>query len=540
MNAATRHWVSRLVRLSASLAMALWITAGPARAAEWRGLVIGIDAYENVGPLQGAVNDAKDIAATLSAAGVEDITTLYDGAATRNAVLTAWQDLIERSGPDDVLVLSYAGHGAQEAEWQAGSEQDGLDEVFLLAGFGMSAPQNGERIRDDDLNRMLAAAANRSVLVLADSCHSGTMTRSIDPRITRLGTRIVGLPPIEDDVLRSAPVHPVLASSGEGLPEAQDMPNVVYVGATVDGQVIPELVIGGEPRGALSWAFARGVEGRADLDRDGGISMEELSLFLKETVRVATEGRQTPSLTIGGGSRSAVLPKAETDLFADGSPVLTISASTAEAGPVLSRLAQSHSDRLQHVEDSQSDLFWDVETADVLTRFGDVVLEGRARTADDFAGVVTKWLLLAELYSLARDLPPIEGEVRPSVGHIREGSALSVGLTPAQDGYMAVIALEADGSLRVLAPDKGADPLGRDTKAIAGKAYGLNLKAGQPFGADHVLLIQSEKPMTALLSVLTALQGKPLDPVLLPRISDLIAKSASGLGVAAVYTQPAG
>ncbi len=280
-----------------------------AEAGQWRALVVGVDAYQHVSPLKGAVNDARDIAETLTAAGVTDLTTLYDADASRQAILSSWQDLISRADADDVLVLSYAGHGAQEPEWVKGSEEDGMDEVFLLAGFDIAAPGNGERLRDDDIAAMLRAAGGRSVLVLADSCHSGTMTRSVDPRITRLGTRLVGLPPFENDALRSQPLPPMLAGNAQQTGDVQDLPNVIYVGATVDGQVIPELLIAGEPRGALSWAFARGVEGRADLDRDGGISMEELNLFLKETVRVATEGRQSPSLTMSGDSRAAVLPR---------------------------------------------------------------------------------------------------------------------------------------------------------------------------------------------------------------------------------------
>ncbi|MBO6511597.1 MAG: caspase family protein, partial [Roseibium sp.] len=264
------HVSTRLSRASAQAALLLVMMTASAVSGEWRALVIGVDAYEHVSPLKGAVNDARDIAQTLTAAGVSDLTTLYDADASRQAILDAWQDLVARSSSDDVLILSYAGHGAQEEEWVKGSEADGFDEVFLLAGFNVTAPGNGERLRDDDIAAMLRAAGDRSVLVLADSCHSGTMTRSVDPRITRLGTRLVGLPPFENDVLRDADLHPVLSKKVGTSEDLQQFANVVYVGATVDGQVIPELMIAGEPRGALSWSFARGVEGRADLDRDGG------------------------------------------------------------------------------------------------------------------------------------------------------------------------------------------------------------------------------------------------------------------------------
>jgi len=522
-----------------AIALAL---ASPASAGQWRALVIGVDTYENVSPLKGAVNDATDIAETLQAAGVSDLTTLFNGDASREAVLAAWEDLVARAEEDDVLVLSFAGHGAQEPEWVEGAEEDGLDEVFLLAGFDLNAPGNGERLRDDDVAVMLRAAGGRSVLVLADSCHSGTMTRSIDPRITRLGTRLVGLPPFENDVLRSQPLPPFLAQARESAAgeDMEELPNVIYVGATVDGQVIPELLIGGKPRGALSWAFARGVEGRADLDRDGGISMEELSRFLRETVRVATEGRQSPSFSVGGDTRSAVLPRVDEQMWVQEEGVLTLAASTETAGPVLQKLAASHGGRLKVIDEGTADLFWDIEDGDVLTKFGDVVLRARALNADRFGAVVSKWLFLSDLYALSRERQPIEGRLQPSVGHIPEGSPFKVGLTSESDGNMIVFGLEADGTLRLLAPDKRADPLGKDTSVEAAKPYVLNLRAALPFGADHIVMLRSPEPMPQLVGVLSALDGRPLSAELMPKLLQLIGQSAEGIGIAGIYTEPAG
>lgn len=529
----------RWVRLQAGIAVLVAAGIQAASAAEWRGLVIGIDAYQHVSPLNGAVNDASDISATLRAAGVQDLTTLYDADASRTAILSAWQALVSRSAPDDVLVLSYAGHGAQEKEWTAGSETDGLDEVFLLAGFDVSAPANGERLRDDDLAMMIRAAGTRRVLILADSCHSGTMTRSVDPRVNRLGTRIVGLPPIENDVLRAANhSSPVAQMSAQDTLDAQELENVVYIGATVDGQVIPELMISGEPRGALSWAFARGVEGRADLDGDGGITMDELALFLNETVRVATEGRQNPSLTIGDRSRSAVLPKAQSVFFDPGKTVLTISGNTPESGPVLEQIARRHGERAEAADYASADLLWDVKSGDVLTRLGDVALRKEATNADRFAGVVAKWIFLSELYKTARDIEPIEGAIQPSVGHIPNGSPFQVGLTSQRSGYMAVFGLEADGTLRLLAPDRSADPLGIDTKIATDQPYGLHLQAAPPFGADHIVLIRSDSDMARLVGVLSAVDGQTLDPVVSDQVLKLIRKSASAVGIVGIYTQP--
>ncbi len=400
----------------------------------------------------------------------------------------------------------------------------------------MDAPGNGERLRDDDIAVMLAAAGGRRVLFLADSCHSGTMTRAVDGRVKALGTRIVGLPELQNDVLRA------VAAENDGIAatafEPQSMDNVVYVGATVDGRVIPEMIIGDQPRGALSWAFSRGVEGRADLDRDGAITMEELSRFLSETVRITTEGRQQPSLSLGEETRAVTLPRVTGDGFETSGGVLTIGA-TEQSRPVLELLASRLPNRIEIREGTDADLYWDVGKADIVSRLGDVVADGNAATAEVVSGVAMKWLFLQDLYALARARQPVEGRLRPAVGNIMEGDELEVELEPAADGHMIVFAVQADGSFILLAPDRSADPTGKDGIAHAGEPYRLRLRAGRPLGADHVVLLHSATPMTGALTFITALDGRRLEPETLASLTEVLNREVTGVGIVPVYTRAA-
>ena len=86
--------------------------------------------------------------------------------------------------PGDTLVLAYAGHGGQEPERVLGSERDGQDKVLLLGGFRSAGAGTRERICDDELNQWFSDAGGQGlpVVFVADSCHSGTLTRSIDAR----------------------------------------------------------------------------------------------------------------------------------------------------------------------------------------------------------------------------------------------------------------------------------------------------------------------------------------------------------------------
>ena len=102
---------------------------------EVRALVIGIDAYRHVRPLKGAVADARDIASSLRRVGVQDVTDLIDANADRSSILLSLNRLLERTGPRDVVILSLAGHGAQEPERVRGTQPDGVENVFLLSGF---------------------------------------------------------------------------------------------------------------------------------------------------------------------------------------------------------------------------------------------------------------------------------------------------------------------------------------------------------------------------------------------------------------------
>src|SRR6056297_1233631 len=148
------------MRAAAILATVVGLTlAGPALAERSYGLVIGIDDYAFIPDLYGAVNDAEDIADALAGSGAE-VTLLLDGAATRAAILGAWEGILDRAAPGDRLVVSYAGHGSNEPEHVAGSEEDGRDENFLLAGFAPRGAAAGERIRDDEIAEFLARSAH--------------------------------------------------------------------------------------------------------------------------------------------------------------------------------------------------------------------------------------------------------------------------------------------------------------------------------------------------------------------------------------------
>ncbi|CAK0781987.1 metacaspase-1 [Gammaproteobacteria bacterium] len=143
--------------------------------AEPRGLVIGIDKYKSVGELDGAVNDARDIADALRTVGVKDLTVLFDEQVTRKAVLDGWDGMMKRTRPGDTLFFTYAGHGGEEPELVKGSEETGKDQVLLFPLFDPRTENNAERLIDNEIALMLKPLPRQGVTMMMDACHSGTM-----------------------------------------------------------------------------------------------------------------------------------------------------------------------------------------------------------------------------------------------------------------------------------------------------------------------------------------------------------------------------
>ena len=121
------------------------------------------------GTLNACENDARAMEGVAKAMGYETEIRLSEQgtrAAVTEFLAKAARDL--KSG--DILLLTYSGHGNQVPDLN-GDEADGLDETWCLF--------DGQMI-DDELYRMYSALADGvRVLILSDSCHSGTVAKAL-------------------------------------------------------------------------------------------------------------------------------------------------------------------------------------------------------------------------------------------------------------------------------------------------------------------------------------------------------------------------
>ena len=518
--------------------------ARPVEAQTVRGLVIGIDDYVELHGLAGAVNDARDIARALSAAGVEDLVVLEDAAATRERIAGEWQALLRRADPHDTLVLTYAGHGGQEPARVPGTERDGRDEVLLLGGFRSTGPGTRERIFDDELNEWFVEAGARGlrVVFVADSCHSGTLTRSIDPRVSAPALRTATYT-IDDDLLELDIPEAVAA-----LDEAA-LPHVSFLAAGQEHEQVPEIMLPGkagrpEPRGALSYMFARAVEGEADVDGDGVLRRDELWRFVRENVRMMSEARQTPNLvpnTRGGESvlrltppprpgagesateldavAAAPMPDAAETGGAPGAGGVTgaPAATTAAGGPVERlervRLAVMHAEpgilasmrdtlvgvRMVSIE-AAPDLIWDARARHVVTGLGDVAAYDVGPV--ELPAVIEKWEAVRALRALSARAS-LRLRVLPHDGAHRRGARIEVAVEGLRAPRLTVLGLSGNGVVHYLYP------LPSDPAALATDgAFRLALEVTPPFGADHIVAVSAQSSLDALNAELGRLDGR--------------------------------
>ena len=146
-------------------------------------LLVGINAYPNDLPtLSGCVNDVslqQELLIHRFGFNPQDIITLTDGQATRQGILTAFEEhLIKQAKPGDIVVFHFSGHGDRI------SDKPSCDEIALHQSkdcktstfLPVDARPQGAAIRDimgHTLFLLMSALKTENVTVVLDSCHSG-------------------------------------------------------------------------------------------------------------------------------------------------------------------------------------------------------------------------------------------------------------------------------------------------------------------------------------------------------------------------------
>ncbi|HLL76264.1 MAG TPA: caspase family protein [Pyrinomonadaceae bacterium] len=159
-------------RSNTLLAIAMLIFSAAAATAQsgaggYHALVIGNNNYASLPKLKTAEADAREVASLLKEFYGFETRLLLN--ATRQQIVSAIFSYRQTLGLDANLLVYYAGHGINDAQ---------ADKSYWLP-VDATRDDDSNWISADDITTRIRAIPARHVLVISDSCYSGTLTRGL-------------------------------------------------------------------------------------------------------------------------------------------------------------------------------------------------------------------------------------------------------------------------------------------------------------------------------------------------------------------------
>ena len=257
-------------------------------------VIIGVGGYENsaVPRLRYSVADADAVYQTLVSAGFkkENILLLTDKTerkpTLRNIKWALGTFLARSAHKDDLVMIYFAGHGASEVD-QRGIERDGLSK-YLVPVDADPDDLYSTALPMDEMQNVLARIEAERITVFLDACYSGAAGGRT---FASTKTRTVNV----DDIF----LDRLTRSKGRAI-----------VTASRPSELSIELAELGH--GIFTYYLVRGLQGYADNNRDGIVSLQELYEYLAQEVSRKSRqvgGNQHPMLK---GELEGVLPLTRT------------------------------------------------------------------------------------------------------------------------------------------------------------------------------------------------------------------------------------
>ena len=145
-----------------------------------KALLVGINKYPDPrNELRGCINDIKDmihfISETNKVYKKENIITLTDKFATKQAIVENLKWLVADAQAGDQLLFHYSGHGAQAPTKHHKEEVDGFDEIICPYDFDWT---NATTLRDKEFaDIFLQIPKGVHFVWISDSCHAEDLSR---------------------------------------------------------------------------------------------------------------------------------------------------------------------------------------------------------------------------------------------------------------------------------------------------------------------------------------------------------------------------
>jgi hypothetical protein len=205
------------------------------------------------GELGACEADARDMRALAKKQGFGGNTLLLSKQATAEAVTQAITDAAKQLAKGDIFFLTYSGHGGQVRDTNGDETDKGrMDETWVLFN---------RQLVDDELYDLWGAfKPGVRILVLSDSCHSGTVTRAV-PDFIAGGPRRRAMPRSVGEKVEKAhsALYRSIQKAHPGSENAKVRASVLLVSGCMDNQFSMD----GEKNGAFTgtlkkvWAGGR-------------------------------------------------------------------------------------------------------------------------------------------------------------------------------------------------------------------------------------------------------------------------------------------
>jgi len=234
-------------------------------------LVMGVNSYPNVRRLKYAVNDAMAFYNHLveyNQVPRENVILLLDDEANLMRLRSALGvHLKNKAAKEDMVIIYFAGHGATERDSNS-PDGDGL-EKYLLPYDADPKELYATAMPMDEISRVFGRIRSERLVFIVDSCYSGASAgRTVSSTDFRAGISDGFL-----DRVTSGRGKIILTASGANEVSAEN----------------DEL-----GHGVFTYFLIKGLQGLADTDGDGTITVDEVYTYVSKQVPQATNQEQHP------------------------------------------------------------------------------------------------------------------------------------------------------------------------------------------------------------------------------------------------------
>jgi len=254
---------------------------------------IGISNYKNQRyNLTYAAKDVEDLEEMFSDR-YPDFTgyQLLDSAVTKDNILSL-KEALSTTNVDDMVIISFSGHGVLDKEYN-----------WYYATYDMDFEQpSGYGLRYEEIESLLDNIPARKKILLIDACHSGEVDKEYLTKETVSSTALATVTsiPVGGRGAEAIDLNPTV-----GLENSFELMNELFANLSKGNGAVAVSAAGGTEyafegeqwnNGVFTYSFINGLKyGKADVNKDGKITVNELKSFVSQEVEKLTEGRQKPT-----------------------------------------------------------------------------------------------------------------------------------------------------------------------------------------------------------------------------------------------------